>query len=132
MHRFVWNLTWGGSGGPNDDEDADYHSPSGPKAVPGTYQVRLTVDGKTQNQSLTVVMDPRSPATPEVLAQQLQLGSKFLPKPLKRAALWPKSDRFRNSLRTFNRKLDQEKPERETHSSSRRSRMLNPQSAALS
>ena len=74
MHRFVWNLTWGSSGGPTADEDADYHSPSGPKAVPGIYQVRLTVDGKTQSQSLTVIMDPRSPATPEVLAQQLQLG----------------------------------------------------------
>jgi uncharacterized phage infection (PIP) family protein YhgE len=42
--------------------------------VPGIYEVRLTVDGKTQNQSLKVVMDPRSPATPEVLAQQLKLG----------------------------------------------------------
>jgi hypothetical protein len=42
--------------------------------VPGIYQVRLTVDGKTQNQLLTVIMDPRSPATPAVLAQQLQLG----------------------------------------------------------
>jgi hypothetical protein len=74
MHRFVWNLTWGSSGGPTPDEDADYHSPSGPKVVPGIYQVRLTVDGKTQNQPLTVIMDPRSPATPAVLAQQLQLG----------------------------------------------------------
>jgi hypothetical protein len=77
MHRFVWNLTWGSSGGPTPDEDADYHSPSGPKAVPGIYQVRLTVDGKTQSQPLTVVMDPRSPATPEVLAQQLQLGQQI-------------------------------------------------------
>ncbi len=44
------------------------------RKTPGDYQVRLTVDGKVQNQSLKVVMDPRSPATPEVLAQQLQLG----------------------------------------------------------
>jgi photosystem II stability/assembly factor-like uncharacterized protein len=74
MHRFVWNLIWGSSGGPTPDEDADYHRPSGPKAVPGIYQVRLTVDGKSQSQPMTVVMDPRSPATPEILAQQLQLG----------------------------------------------------------
>jgi photosystem II stability/assembly factor-like uncharacterized protein len=74
MHRFVWNLTWHSSGGPNADEEAESHSPSGPKVVPGIYQVRLTVDGKTQTQSLSVIMDPRSPATPEVLAQQLQLG----------------------------------------------------------
>jgi len=74
MHRFVWNLTWGTSGGPSADEDAETRNPSGPKAVPGDYQVRLTVDGKVQSQSLKVVMDPRSPATSQVLAQQLQLG----------------------------------------------------------
>jgi hypothetical protein len=77
MHRFVWNLTWGSSGGPSADEDSEYRNPSGPKAVPGTYQVRLTVDGKGQEQSLKVIMDPRSPATPEVLAQQLQLGQQI-------------------------------------------------------
>ncbi len=77
MHRFVWNLTWGTSGGPTPDEDADYHRPSGPKAIPGIYQVRLTVDGKTQNQPLTVIMDPRSPATSEILAQQLRLGKQI-------------------------------------------------------
>jgi hypothetical protein len=77
MHRFVWNLTWGSSGGPCADEDAEMRNPSGPKAVPGIYQVRLTVDGKTQNQSLKVIMDPRSPATPEVLAQQLKLGQQM-------------------------------------------------------
>jgi photosystem II stability/assembly factor-like uncharacterized protein len=74
MHRFVWNLTWGSSGGPDADDEAEYRNPSGPKVVPGIYKVRLTVDGKAQEQSLKVVMDPRSTATPEVLAQQLQLG----------------------------------------------------------
>jgi photosystem II stability/assembly factor-like uncharacterized protein len=77
MHRFVWNLTWGSSGGPSADEEAEYRNPSGPKAVPGIYQVRLTVDGKTQTQSLKVIMDPRSPATPEVLTQQLELGQRI-------------------------------------------------------
>ncbi len=77
MHRFVWNLTWDNSGGPTADEDAEYHVPSGPKAVPGIYEVRLTVDGKTQSQSLKIIMDPRSPATPEVLTQQLQLGQQM-------------------------------------------------------
>jgi photosystem II stability/assembly factor-like uncharacterized protein len=76
-HRFVWNLTWGNSGGPSADEDSEMRNPSGPKAVPGIYQIRLTVDGKAQNQSLKVVMDPRSPATPEVLAQQLKLGQQM-------------------------------------------------------
>jgi len=74
MHRFVWNLSWGSSGGPIADEEADFHNPAGPKMVPGTYEVRLTVDGHSQNQSLEIVMDPRSPATAAVLAQQFHLG----------------------------------------------------------
>ena len=77
MHRFVWNFAWGSSGGPDADEDSEYRNPSGPKAVPGIYHVRLTVDGKTQEQSLKIIMDPRSAATPEVLAQQLQLGQQI-------------------------------------------------------
>ncbi len=52
-------------------------NPAGPKAIPGTYKVRLTVDGKAQEQPLKIVMDPRSPATAEALAQQLQLGRKI-------------------------------------------------------
>jgi photosystem II stability/assembly factor-like uncharacterized protein len=77
MHRFVWSLMWGSSGGPSEDEDSEYRSPSGPKVAPGIYQVRLTVDGKAQTQPLEVVMDPRSPATPEILAQQFELGKQI-------------------------------------------------------
>jgi len=77
MHRFVWNLAWGSSGGPDADEDSEYRNPSGPKVVPGVYQVRLTADGKTQEQALKIIMDPRSAATPEVLTQQLQLGQQI-------------------------------------------------------
>ncbi len=77
MHRFVWDLAWGSSGGPDADEDSEYRNPSGPKVVPGIYQVRLTVDGKTQEQALKIIMDPRSAATPEVLAEQLQLGQQI-------------------------------------------------------
>lgn len=77
MHRFIWKLTWGGSGGPTAGDDAEFPNPSGPKAVPGIYQVRLTVDGQVQSQSLEVVMDPRSSATPEVLMQQLELGNRM-------------------------------------------------------
>ena len=73
-HRFVWNLSWGDAGEPSLDEDSEGSNPSGPKVVPGTYQLRLTVDGQTQSQSLKVKMDPRSPATAETLQQQLQLG----------------------------------------------------------
>jgi hypothetical protein len=77
MHRFVWNLAWVSSGGPIADEEADFHNPSGPKVVPGTYEVRLTVDGQSQTQPLEVRMDPRSPATQEVLSQQFEMGKQM-------------------------------------------------------
>jgi photosystem II stability/assembly factor-like uncharacterized protein len=77
VHRFVWNLTWSSSGGPGVDEESEYRNPSGPKVVPGIYTVRLTVDGRPQTQTLKVIMDPRSAATPETLHQQLRLGQQI-------------------------------------------------------
>ncbi len=74
MHRFIWDLTWKSSGGPAADDDASFQNPTGPKCIPGKYQLRLTVDGIAQTQPLQVVMDPRSAATPEVLVQQLKWG----------------------------------------------------------
>jgi hypothetical protein len=75
MHRFVWNLAWGNSGGESGDpEDDDFSAPHAPRVVPGVYQVRLTVDGKTWTQPLKVAMDPRSTATPEELEKQFELG----------------------------------------------------------
>ena len=77
LHRFVWDLSWGSSGEASDDEFSDYRSPSGPKAVPGVYDIRLTVDGQTQHQPLKLIMDPRSPATTATLAQQFMLGEQI-------------------------------------------------------
>jgi photosystem II stability/assembly factor-like uncharacterized protein len=76
MHRFVWNLAWGTPTGKTADQSSEYEyrSPRGPRAIPGTYQVRLTVDDKVVTKPLKIVMDPRSPATPRDLEQQLQLG----------------------------------------------------------
>jgi len=109
MHRFVWDLTWGSSGGPTDDEDADYHHPKGPKAVPGIYQVRLTVDGKVQNQSLTVVMDPRSPATATVLAQQLQLGRQIFAESMEARRALAEIDSVQKQLAEIQQKLGEQK-----------------------
>jgi photosystem II stability/assembly factor-like uncharacterized protein len=76
MHRFVWNLIWDGEE-PAIPDDDDSRFPGPPKAVPGTYLVRLTVDGRSQEQPLQVVMDPRCPATSEVLIQQFRLAQQI-------------------------------------------------------
>jgi hypothetical protein len=45
-------------------------SPEGPLVVPGVYTVTLTANGKSYSQKVTVVNDPRSPATAaDVIAQ---------------------------------------------------------------
>ena len=49
----------------------------GPRAVPGTYQVRLTVDGKTLTQPFEILRDPRIQTTPEEFARQFTLLSKI-------------------------------------------------------
>jgi hypothetical protein len=116
MHRFVWDLTWGSSGGPTDDEDADYHRPKGPKAAPGIYEVRLTVDGKVQTQPLTMVMDPRSPATAEVLAQQLQLGREIFDETMEARRALAEIDSVQRQLGETQKKLGQEKAEEQNAS----------------
>ncbi len=68
MNVFVWDLAYPG---------ADVIVPSrldgttaGPRAVPGSYQVRLTAGGHTQTESFQVLMDPRSPSTLDDLQAQ--------------------------------------------------------------
>jgi hypothetical protein len=53
-----------------------YH-PEGPLALPGVYTVKLTVDGKSYTQTVTVKNDPRSPATLADLQAQHALQMKL-------------------------------------------------------
>jgi photosystem II stability/assembly factor-like uncharacterized protein len=52
-------------------------SVTGPKVLPGRYQVRLTVDGNSQTQPLEILPDPRGTATREELAKQFALHSEI-------------------------------------------------------
>jgi uncharacterized protein (DUF2164 family) len=72
LNRFVWDLRypdatrfpglilWAGE-------------TRGPRAVPGTYQVRLTLDGKTLTENFEVKKDPRIETTPADLVKQFEL-----------------------------------------------------------
>jgi hypothetical protein len=50
---------------------------NGPIALPGVYQVRLTVDGKAQTQPLTVKKHPYHDATDADLQAQFELASQI-------------------------------------------------------
>src|SRR6185437_15958058 len=49
--------------------------PQGPMAIPGGYRIRLTVDGHSLEQPLTLLPDPRVHLAPQALQQQLELAS---------------------------------------------------------
>jgi photosystem II stability/assembly factor-like uncharacterized protein len=78
MHRLVWGLHYP----PPVSTHHEYpiaaipqdtpRQPQGPTVLPGTYSVRLTVDGKTSTGSLLVKMDPRVKATDAQLQKKFQ------------------------------------------------------------
>ena len=75
MHRLVWNLAWGTTGVEDTDEpdDGEGDIPRGPRVAPGTYTVELESDGKKlPPETLTIVKDPRSPATQTELEEQFK------------------------------------------------------------
>ena len=74
MHRFVWDLRWSSSGTGEEEEDEGFGAPRGPKIAPGTYQLKLIVDGQIFMQNFKVEMDPRSQATQAELDEQQRLG----------------------------------------------------------
>jgi photosystem II stability/assembly factor-like uncharacterized protein len=49
----------------------------GPKLSPGSYQVKLTVDGKSYTQNFEIKSDPRLSTTQADYAKQLELGLKI-------------------------------------------------------
>jgi photosystem II stability/assembly factor-like uncharacterized protein len=108
MHRFVWNLAWGTPSGKPADQSSEYEyrSPRGPRAVPGTYQVRLTVDDKVLSQPLKIVMDPRSPATPRDLEQQLQLGRQIFAEAVRGRRALAQIRSVQKQLSDLDQKLD--------------------------
>jgi hypothetical protein len=93
LHRFVWNLQWehpdtlpfGYYGKLLDYTEytvpdhaiagqTPRHQPPGPYAVPGRYEVVLTVGGQTFRQPLLVKADPRVAASLADLQAQLDLA----------------------------------------------------------
>jgi len=85
LHRFMWDLHFqpltsaGGRGGLPIAAVArnTVAAPNAPWVPPGTYTVKLTVNGKTLSQPLTVRMDPRVKTPAAVLSQQSALSKQM-------------------------------------------------------
>jgi hypothetical protein len=83
MHRWIWNLRY-----PDPDTTirgypisavpyATSAEPQGPAALPGTYLVRLTVNGARLEAPLILKPDPRVTAPASALEQQFQLAARL-------------------------------------------------------
>jgi len=80
LQRFVWDLMYApppafSHGFPISAiyKDTPLY-PQGPSVLPGTYMVKLTVDGRTSSQPVTVKMDPRVKTSTAGLTQQFDLS----------------------------------------------------------
>ncbi len=83
FNRVVWDLRMEApkvlSDMPADsNETGDWRArPVGPQVLPGQYAVRLTVAGETQEQPLTVRIDPSSQVTEAELRQQFEQATRL-------------------------------------------------------
>jgi len=73
MHRFVWDLRCGAPKGVRRSR----RGPDGPLAVPGSYTVKFTANGKSSTQPLTIKLDPRVKTPQDALERQFGLASKL-------------------------------------------------------
>jgi len=82
VNRAAWNLRYDGPKKLNflppperGDEEEFFFDPSiGPNALPGTYKIAVTVNGKTETQTVEVGMDPRFKFDDNALRAQFNLG----------------------------------------------------------
>ena len=80
MQRFVWDLHYAPPAGfPRSYPiSAIYRNtptvPMGPTVLPGQYSVKLTVNGKSYTEPLTVRMDPRVTTPPEAIAKLFEVS----------------------------------------------------------
>jgi hypothetical protein len=74
IQRAAWDLTYRGAE-LIPEAKIDMGNPSvGPTAIPGTYTVKLTVDGQTETTTLRVLPDPRVEVSQEDLQKQLDFS----------------------------------------------------------
>jgi photosystem II stability/assembly factor-like uncharacterized protein len=74
VNRFAWNLTYDGATIIKGAKIDTGEPRVGPRVIPGTYKLKLTIDGKAQTASLVVLPDPRPQHSASELSEQLQFA----------------------------------------------------------
>jgi photosystem II stability/assembly factor-like uncharacterized protein len=76
MHRFTWDIHYESATPARRGAFFRFRG-GGPWAVPGQYQVRLTVDGQSYTRPLTLRMDPRAQVSLADLQRQFNLAMRI-------------------------------------------------------
>jgi photosystem II stability/assembly factor-like uncharacterized protein len=109
MNKFNWNMRY-----PEADRFDGLilwaSSLNGPRALPGTYKVRLTVNGKTQETGFEILKDPRSDATDADMKAQFDFAREVLAKVSETHTAIKK---IRQAREQINRTIDPIKDQRE-------------------
>jgi photosystem II stability/assembly factor-like uncharacterized protein len=77
LNRFTWDLRSQGPTPLPGEPFAEFRN-RGPLVPPGSYQVRLTVDGKSYTAPLELMLDPRVKASVEDVQKQTELSRKIV------------------------------------------------------
>jgi hypothetical protein len=73
MHRLVWDLHYALP----KSVHRSFYGPAGVWSLPGNYTVKLTANGKSSSQALTVKMDPRISTAEDGLRQEFVAASRI-------------------------------------------------------
>jgi len=76
MHRFAWDLRYPGAPG-GIAQSRRFGGGAGPWAPRGQYQVKLTTNGESHTQPLTLKMDPRVKTPQADLVEQFQMAQQI-------------------------------------------------------
>jgi len=113
MHRFLWDMHYTPMPGVRSGYSmaAIYHNtplaPTSPWVMPGQYTVKLTVDGRSYAQPLTVKMDPRVKTPLPSLMQQFTLSKQLYDDVVATSAALEQLRALRSQLRQLRERAGQ-------------------------
>jgi len=110
-NRFVWDLRFASPQAVrhNYPISALYQNtpgePQGSLVIPGTYEVRLTVDGMTYKQPLEVAIDPRVKVSQDALERQFELHQQISAAVTETYSLYHQAVAVREAIDGYEKKL---------------------------
>jgi len=104
MHRWTWDVHYApteGAAGGRGGGGGGFGGGGGIWALPGSYTVKLTVDGTSYTQPLTVKMDPHEKTTPDGLQRQYDVAQQVAAKSAEVATARGEVTRVRAQIATL-------------------------------